>query len=68
IPVSRVTFPTEPVKELMIEDVITVVRSTDVSDAAKHMSDNGVHHLPLTRGDSLIGMVTDFDILKALVR
>ncbi len=67
VPVTTVTFPTDPVKEHMAADVETVVRSTDVSDAAAKMTEHRVHHLPVKRGDDLVGMLRDTDLLKALV-
>jgi len=67
VPVTRVTFPNEPVSEFMAEDVVTVVRSTDVSDAASAMTEEGVQHLPVKRGDDLVGIVRDIDLLKTLL-
>ncbi|MFW5929563.1 MAG: CBS domain-containing protein [Halobacteriota archaeon] len=66
VPVSKVTFPDEAVKEYMAADVHTVVSSTDVSDAARRMTDEEVHHLPVQRGDALVAMLRDIDLLKAL--
>jgi len=51
----------------MAEDVVTVVRSTDVSDAAALMTENEVQHLPVKRGEDLVGIVRDTDLLKAVL-
>jgi len=67
MPVTRVTFPDAPVSEFMAEDVVTAVRSTDVSDAARTMTEHGVQHLPVKRGDELVGMVRDTDLLRAVL-
>jgi len=67
VPVTRVTFPDEPVSAFMAEDVVTVVRSTDVSDAASIMTEEEVQHLPVTRGGDLVGIVRDIDLLKTLL-
>jgi CBS domain-containing protein len=67
MPVTRVTFPEAPVSEYMADDVVTVVRSTDVSDAAALMTEHEVQHLPVKRGDDLVGMVRDTDLLKAVL-
>jgi CBS domain-containing protein len=67
IPVTSVTFPDGPVGDYMVQDVVTVVRSTDVSDAAATMTENGVQHLPILRGDSLVGMVRDTDLVRAIL-
>lgn len=67
MPVTRVTFPDAPVSEFMAEDIITVVRSTDVSDAASMMTENEVQHLPVKRGDDLVGILRDTDLLRAVL-
>jgi len=67
MPVSKVTFPEAPVSDYMAEDVVTVVRSTDVSDAAKSMTKNEVQHLPVKRGEDLVGILRDTDLLKAVL-
>ncbi|MFB6283772.1 MAG: CBS domain-containing protein [Halobacteria archaeon] len=68
IPVNKISYPDEPVSSFMSDDVETVVRSTNVSDAAEHMYNNGIHHLPVRRGDQLVGMLDDTDLLEHLVR
>jgi CBS domain-containing protein len=67
MPVTRVTFPDASVSEFMADDVVTVVRSTDVSDAADLMTEHEVQHLPVKRGDDLVGMVRDIDLLRAVL-
>jgi CBS domain-containing protein len=67
MPVSKVTFPDAPVSEYMADDIVTVVRSTDASDAAETMAENDVQHLPVKRGDDLVGMLRDTDLLGAVV-
>lgn len=67
MPVTRVTFPDAPVSDYMAEDVVTVVRSTDVSDAAASMTEHEVQHLPVLRGDDLVGIVRDTDLLRAVL-
>ncbi|MCX2820017.1 CBS domain-containing protein [Haladaptatus sp. F3-133] len=67
MPVTRVTFPDEAVSGFMADDVVTVVRSTDVTDAAETMTENEVQHLPVKRGDELVGMVRDKDLLRAVL-
>ncbi len=67
VPVSKVTFPEEPVSKYMADEVVTVVRSTDVSDAAKSMTEHDVQHLPVKRGDDLVGILRDTDLLKAVL-
>jgi len=67
VPVSKVTFPDAPVSDYMAEDIVTVVRSTDASDAAEAMTENEVQHLPVKRGDDLVGMLRDTDLLRAVL-
>lgn len=67
ISVSTMTYPEEPVSEFMEDDIVTVVRSTDVSDAAQHMLDHAIEQIPLTRGDDLIGILKDIELVETLV-
>lgn len=42
----------------------TVPAETPVYEAWQVLLDAGVHHLPVTRGDALIGMITGTDLLR----
>lgn len=68
--VSRIKLPDSPVKEVikLKDKPVTVVPSTTVSDAARKMKRNGIDQMPvLSASNKLIGMLHDFDLLKALV-
>ena len=47
-------------------DIKTVTSSTSVADAAKLMLEYGVGVFPVLDGDELSGIVTEFDLVKAL--
>lgn len=68
--VSRIKLPDTPVKEavrLKGEPVI-IVPSTSASDSARKMKRNNIDQMPvLSPNNKLIGMLHDFDLLKALV-
>ena len=51
------------VDEYMTEDAVTVGRGEDASIAARRMVEHGIGHLPVTDGDSTIGMVSKGDLL-----
>ncbi len=55
------------VKEVMVKDLITVTKRTSVSKCATLMRENDVDQLPVLAGTELIGMISDEDLLKALV-
>ena len=56
-----------PVREIMTAaDIKTVTSSTSVADAAKLMLEYGVGVFPVLDGDELSGIVTEFDLVKAL--
>lgn len=47
----------------MTPEPVTVDSDDDCSDAALTMLELGVRHLPVTRGDALVGMVSARDLL-----
>jgi len=55
------------VNEIMTKKVITVTPSTDVRDAAKLLLKHKIGGLPVVRGETLVGIVTETDILRAFV-
>lgn len=68
--VSRIKLPDTPVKEAvkLKGEPITVVPSTTVSDSARKMKRNNIDQMPvLSASNKLIGMLHDFDLLKALI-
>ncbi|MDY6777596.1 MAG: CBS domain-containing protein [Candidatus Nanohaloarchaea archaeon] len=53
------------VKDVMTEDVITASEYDDVSDIATAMLENDISRLPVLRGDEVVGIVTETNILRA---
>ncbi len=54
------------VTTVMSTDVRSVSPHTTVVDAARVMLDNQIHHLVVTRGTDIAGLVSSFDLLKEL--
>jgi acetoin utilization protein AcuB len=54
------------VREVMVKKVISVTEDVTVEEAAQIMIDRKIGSLPVMRGDQLVGIVTDIDLLKAL--
>ncbi len=65
--VSKIKLPDKLVKDVLVKDVITVTRNSEVSDCAKKMSENKFDQLPVisARG-KLTGMLIDRDLLRVL--
>lgn len=65
--VSKIKLPDKLVKEVLVKDVITVTRNSEVSDCARKMSENKFDQLPVisARG-KLTGMLIDRDLLRVL--
>lgn len=57
--VSKIT-----VNELMTRDVVTVSEDCPLEEAARIMVDNNISGLPVMRGDTLVGMITESDLFK----
>lgn len=52
------------VREVMIEEVITVTEHTPLEEAARLMADNKIGGLPVMRDDKLVGIITETDLFK----
>ncbi len=65
---SKIELPPIPVKEVMVTDILTVFRKTPISSVAEKMLNNDVNQLPvMDENDELMGMVSDIDLLKAII-
>lgn len=53
--------------EAMTRVVITIEEDTSLSDIADLMDEHQVKHLPVLRGDDLVGIVSRADIVRALI-
>ena len=56
----------EPVSSVMSDVVATISATNLISDAARLMRARRIHHLVVTDGDKVIGMLSSFDLLKVL--
>ena len=56
--------PAEPVSTIMTADPLTLDASSPVLAGILAMAGRGIHHLPLTRGDRVVGMVTTRDLMS----
>ncbi len=52
------------VKDVMSKTVITVNEDTPIEEAARIMADNKIGGLPVMRGDSVVGIITETDLFK----
>ena len=55
-----------PVKEIMTKEVISCPPATPVDEVARLMVDHRVNRLPVVDRGKIIGIVTRWDIIKAL--
>lgn len=55
------------VRDLMARDVITVAEDCPLEEAARIMVDNEIGGLPVMRGDTLIGLITESDLFKVFL-
>jgi CBS domain-containing protein len=59
---------TTPVREVMTADFLSIGEATSVEDAMQMMTDKRVRHLPVLRGDQLLGMVSIGDVTRWLLK
>jgi CBS domain-containing protein len=57
-----------PVSAIMTTQVLTVEPSTPVADAARHMADRWIRHLPVVAGGKVVGMVSQRDLCGLLAQ
>jgi len=55
------------VEKTMTREVITVSEETPLEEAARVMVDNKVGGLPVMRGDTLVGIISESDLFKTLL-
>jgi len=74
IPVGEARFEQElkrmqamTAEDLAQTNVVTVCVDADLGEIAAVMADEKVHHLPVMDGESVVGMISKHDVIKALV-
>ncbi|HUW39380.1 MAG TPA: CBS domain-containing protein [Rectinemataceae bacterium] len=55
------------VDKVMTRDVVTVAEDTPLEEAARIMADRKIGGLPVVRGSSLVGIITETDVFRALL-
>ena len=56
-----------PLKDVMTRDVITVQEDTPVEEVARIMADNKIGGVPVMRGDTMVGIITETDLFKVFL-
>lgn len=56
------------VREAMTSPPVTISPWSSASDAARLMTEHGVNRLPVVKGDTLVGIVTRSDLVRAFIR
>ncbi len=57
--------PETPVSEVATSPIQTLPAATPIYEAWRILLDSGLHHLPVTRGDEIVGVVSSSDLLKS---
>lgn len=55
------------VREIMVEDVITVGPQMTVRDAMALMTEKHIRHLPVVEGKKIAGMISIGDLVKSII-
>jgi acetoin utilization protein AcuB len=56
-----------PVEKIMTRKVVTVTEDTPLEEAARIMADMEIGGIPILRGSSVVGIITETDIFKAFL-
>lgn len=54
----------EPVAKVMTKNLTTIHEGEPISKLRRLFEDNKIHHVPVVRGDKLLGIVSTSDILR----
>lgn len=54
-----------PVEEFTTPDPVTAIETTSIQDLVHLMKEHGIRHLPIVRGNSVVGIVSDRDVRVA---
>lgn len=57
-----------PVSAVMTSTLVTVTPETPVTEAARHMSERWIRHLPVVADGAVLGMVSQRDLCGVLAR
>lgn len=63
----RAAMTNKKVSEVMVSHVITIGPGTPIEEAAKLLYENRIGCLPVVEADRLVGILTESDLLRALV-
>jgi len=63
---EKYTLQDLTVKDVMVEDVITVPPTESVVQVAKIMIERGINRIPVVENNALVGIVTRGDIIRAV--
>ena len=55
------------VEKVMSKNVVTVFEDVPLEEAARIMADRGVGGLPIMRGSSLVGIITESDLFRVFI-
>jgi CBS domain-containing membrane protein len=64
---KREFMKTVTVKEVMVDEVITISPETSIEEAAKVILEKKIGCLPVTEEGNLVGLITETDILRHYV-
>jgi CBS domain-containing membrane protein len=55
----------EPISHIMTPQPFTIHTGQKLSEARQMMAEGGFHHMPVTSGKKLVGLISTTDLLKA---
>jgi CBS domain-containing protein len=64
---QKTLLKTLPVKEVMSEPAITIAPDATIQEATRLMLEHKIGCLPVVEGHTLVGIVTETDLLRATV-
>lgn len=59
---------TTPLSQVMTRDLVTITPTEGVIDALDLMKEHAIRHLPVMKGDAMVGIVSSRDVMNAIHR
>jgi len=53
----------EKISKIMSGQVVSIEENEDIDDAAELMAKNKIKHLPVTKGEEIVGIITTTDLI-----
>jgi len=62
--IKNISSLKKKISEIMSEQVVSIDEEENIDNAAELMAKNKIKHLPVTKGEEIVGIITVTDLIK----